>query len=111
MTIRHIVLFTLNEGVTRQDPRVAAAAELSKSHGGHITDILTWTTGFDVGRRGISADFAVSGTFADMGAVARYLDHPHHRLGVAAWSPLATWAVIDLDEGKSRERSDDVRTP
>ena len=109
MTIRHIVLFTLNPDVSREDPRVLAAAELSESHREHVPDILTWWTGFDAGRREISADFAVIGTFTDMSAVARYLDHPHHRQGVVAWSALASWTVIDLDEG-TVERSDDVRT-
>ncbi|MGJ7908017.1 Dabb family protein [Actinopolyspora sp. H202] len=103
MTIHHIVLFTLNANLTREDPRVLAAAEFSESHREHIPEILTWWTGFDTSCRQISADFAVIGTFRDMSAVDRYLDHPHHREGVATWSALASWTVIDLDDDNSRE--------
>lgn len=103
MTIRHIVLFTLNEGIERHDPRVLEAAKLSESHHEHISEILTWQTGFDVSGRSISADFAVAGTFNDASALARYMDHPHHRKGVEAWRDLASWTVIDLDEDHNGE--------
>ncbi|MBF6331835.1 Dabb family protein [Nocardia transvalensis] len=107
MTVRHIVLFTLNPGVGRSDARVAAAAALSESHREHIPEILEWWTGFDCGNRSISADFAVMGRFEDMDAVARYLEHPHHREGVSAWSSVASWTVIDLND-REIERAHNV---
>ena len=103
MTIRHMVLFTLRPDVDREDPRVLAAADLSRSHAEHIPEIDQWWAGFDIGRRQISADFAVVGTFADLDAVTRYLNHPHHRRGAAAWGALASWTVIDVDEGPNGE--------
>jgi hypothetical protein len=104
VTIRHIVLFTLKPGISRDDTRVAAAASLAASHREHIPEILEWQTGFDCGRRAISADFAVMGTFEDMDAVSRYLDHPHHRQGISAWDDLATWTVVDADDGENHRR-------
>ncbi|MGC7102839.1 Dabb family protein [Amycolatopsis lurida] len=96
MKIKHIVLFTLKEGISTDDDRVQEAADFSASHARHIPDIQTWETGFDTSRRAISADFAIVGTFADAEAVARYLDHPHHRTGVAKWREIAHWTVVDL---------------
>lgn len=96
MKIKHIVLFTLKDGITRDDDRVQEAADFSASHARHIPDIQTWETGFDTSRRVISADFAIVGTFSDSEAVARYLDHPHHRAGVAKWREIAHWTVVDL---------------
>lgn len=95
MTVQHIVMFTLKSGISRQDARVVAAARLSESHRVNIPEILTWWTGFDIGNRPISADFAIVGTFADMAAVGRYLNNPHHRRGVKAWKSIASWTVID----------------
>lgn len=98
MTVKHIVLFTLKNGIDIDDARVQQAAMFSASHVDNIADIRSWETGFDIGRRrAVSADFAVIGTFSDTDAVARYLMHPHHRDGVAKWREIARWTVIDLE--------------
>lgn len=96
MTIRHIVLFHLHDDVSVDDDRVRAAAAFSATHVDHIPDIQTWETGFDLSRRAASADFVVIGTFTDRAAISRYLDHPHHRAGVAKWGEIARWTVADI---------------
>ena len=98
MSVRHIVLFTLHSGITRDDCRVTEAAQLSDEHFEQIDDILEWWSGFNISERDVAADFAVIGRFADRAAVTRYLHHPHHQMGVEAWRRLADWIVIDVDE-------------
>lgn len=101
MTIRHIVLFRLNAGTDRGDSRVLRAAALSRAHAENIPEILEWWAGFDCGGRSISCDFMVMGLFAGPAERDRYLTHPHHRLGADQWAELASWVVIDIDEGDS----------
>ncbi len=98
MTIRHIVLFKFLPGITWEDPRTVAAAELSGSHAQHIDEIEKWWAGPDIARRDVSYDFAVMGLFADWEALRKYQEHPHHQEGVKHWRELASWIVVDLDE-------------
>lgn len=106
MSIRHIVLFELREGVSRNDPAVQRAAALSRSHPEHIDEIEDWWAGFDLTGRDISVDFMVMGSFATPRALERFAVHPHHRQGVGAWSKIANWHVIDVDEAESRLTKD-----
>jgi hypothetical protein len=101
MTIRHIVLFRLNAGMDRGDSCVLRAAALSRTHAEHIPEILEWWAGFDCGGRSISCDFMVMGLFAGRAELDRYLKDPHHRRGAGQWAELASWVVIDVDEGES----------
>ncbi|HWE89429.1 MAG TPA: Dabb family protein [Pseudonocardiaceae bacterium] len=98
MSIRHIVLFKFNDGVSWRDPRAVQAAEMSASHPEHIQEIQEWMVGRNATDRDIAYDFAVIGTFRDRDALDRYMCHPHHQNGVAMWRELSTWAVVDLEE-------------
>jgi len=97
-----VVLFTLHSGVSRDDPRVVAAADIAREHARQISEINEWWTGFDESGRDIAADFIVMGLFDDYAAVARYIKHPHHNLGVKAWQEIADWVIIDVTEDAAR---------
>jgi hypothetical protein len=43
----------------------------------------------------------VMGLFAGRAELDRYLKDPHHRRGAGQWAELASWVVIDVDEGES----------
>ena len=95
--IRHLVLFKLNDGVSRDDPQVAAAAETWGSLGGRIPEVQYWETGWNVSERPIAYDFAINSAVADRDALQRYLDHPAHQEGVAEWRQFSTWVVADYE--------------
>ena len=100
--MRHIVLFTLQEGISVDDQGVLEAARLSEEHPRHISEIREWWCGFDVSGRDIAADFMVMGVFDSTDALDRYMAHAHHRQGVRAWREVAEWKVIDVDEDVAR---------
>ncbi len=93
----HIVLFKFNAGIGWGDPRVLAAEDTTRNHPRHIPEIRHWTVGRNVTDREVAYDFAVIGRFADRAALDRYLIHPDHQRGVAAWRELSTWVVADLE--------------
>ena len=99
--IRHVVLFRFRDGLDWSDPRAAEAEAATAAHPAHIPEILGWEHGRSLNSRAIGYDFALIGTFADLAAVNRYLDHPDHRAGVDRWRAIATWVVADfpLPEG------------
>jgi len=75
----------------------------------HIDEIREWWSGYDESGRDISADFMIMGLFDNSAAVARYLEHPHHQLGVEAWRAIADWVVVDISEdAKSHQGGDRV---
>lgn len=95
--IRHIVLFKFKDGFSWENAEAKAAEELTLSHPAHIPDIAAWQAGRNVAERPDSYDFAVIGDFADRDALQRYMVHPHHQQGVAAWRRISTWVVADLE--------------
>jgi hypothetical protein len=95
--IRHLVLFKLNDGVSRDDPQVAAAAETWSDLGGKIPEVQYWETGWNVSDRPIAYDFAINSAVADREALQRYLAHPAHQEGVAEWRQFSTWIIADYE--------------
>lgn len=93
----HIVTFSINGGLRRDDLRVAEAAALSRDHPQHISEILGWWCGFDTSTRADAWDFACVGQFASAETLERFHRHPHHQAGARAWRRLATWKVVDLE--------------
>lgn len=92
----HAVSFTLLSGVSRQDPRVAEAVEISRQHGAHSDDVLVWACGLDNSGRDDSFDFSAIGYFQGRDSLKRFLLSDDHLRGVDAWRLLATWAVCDF---------------
>ncbi|MER6978635.1 MULTISPECIES: Dabb family protein [Streptomyces] len=95
--IRHLVLFKLNEGVERDDPRVVEGAEAFRALGGQIDDLRFWECGWNISDRPIAHDFAINSAVEDADALKRYLEHPAHQAGVALWREFATWVIADYE--------------
>ncbi|MFJ6571269.1 Dabb family protein [Streptomyces sp. NPDC091292] len=95
--IRHLVLFKLNDGVVRDDPRVVAGAEAFKALGGQIPELAFWECAWNISDRPIAYDFAINSAVADTDALRRYLEHPAHQAGVALWREFATWVIADYE--------------
>ncbi|WP_030319264.1 Dabb family protein [Streptomyces sp. NRRL B-3229] len=93
--IRHLVLFKLNEGVQRDDPRVVAGEEAFRALDGKIPEIRFWELGWNFSDRPIAYDFAINSGFEDVAALRTYAEHPEHQAGVALWKEFATWVVAD----------------
>ncbi|MFI1713478.1 Dabb family protein [Streptomyces litmocidini] len=93
--IRHLVLFKLNDGVSRDEPRVVAGVEAFRALGGQIPELKFWECDWNITDRPIAYDFAINSAVEDEGALQRYLDHPAHQAGVAQWREFATWVIAD----------------
>ncbi|MGW6887042.1 Dabb family protein [Streptomyces chartreusis] len=95
--IRHLVLFKLNEGVERDDPRVVAGVEAFRSLEGKIPELRHWELGWNSSDRPIAYDFAINSAFEDTAALRVYAEHPEHQAGVALWREFATWVIADYE--------------
>ncbi|MFF8968635.1 Dabb family protein [Streptomyces sp. NPDC014995] len=95
--IRHLVLFKLNEGVERDDPRVVEGEAAFRSLGDRIEELRFWELGWNISERPIAYDFAINSAVEDAAALKRYLEHPAHQAGVALWREFATWVVADYE--------------
>ncbi|MCC5032268.1 Dabb family protein [Streptomyces sp. WAC 00631] len=93
--IRHLVLFKLNEGVRRDDPRAVAGAEAFRELGGVIPELEFWECAWNIADRPIAYDFAINSAVADADALRRYLEHPAHQAAASIWREFATWVIAD----------------
>ncbi|MET8408666.1 Dabb family protein [Streptomyces sp. NPDC005195] len=93
--IRHLVLFKLDEGVERDDPRVVEGAAAFRALGDLIPDLRFWECGWNITDRPVAYDFAINSAVDDADALQRYLEHPAHQAGVALWREFATWVIAD----------------
>lgn len=95
----HVVVFSLNPGVLRKDPKAQAAAAITASHPAAIPEIATWVCGWDTSCRPDSADFLVVSTFDTAGDYEVFQTHPDHQRGKQAWKQIATWTIADIALG------------
>ncbi|MFF7330616.1 Dabb family protein [Streptomyces sp. NPDC090306] len=95
--IRHLVLFKLNDGVERDDPRVVEGDAAFRALGGTIDDLRVWEAAWNISDRPIAYDYAINAAVEDAAALRRYLEHPAHQAGVALWREFATWVVADYE--------------
>jgi hypothetical protein len=95
--IRHLVLFKLNEGVGRDEPRVVAGARAFAELGARIPEVASWECGWNVSQRPVAYDFAINSSVADADALERYLAHPAHVEAVTPWAEFATWVIADYE--------------
>jgi len=95
--IRHLVLFKLNNGVGRDDPRVVEGEAAFRSLEGKIPEIRFWELGWNLSDRPIAYDFAINSGFEDADALKRYVEHPEHQAGVTLWKEFATWVIADYE--------------
>lgn len=95
--IRHLVLFKLKAGVTRDDPRVTRWMELSDKLPSQIREIVSWEGGWNVTDRPIAYDFGQNSTFRSREDLAVYLPHPAHQAMVAVAREVADWVLVDYE--------------
>jgi hypothetical protein len=95
--IRHLVLFKLNEGVERDEPRVAAGAEAFMKLGAVVPELEFWECAWNITDRPIAYDFAINSAVADREALGRYIEHPDHQAAAAQWREFATWVIADYE--------------
>ncbi|MFE3328572.1 Dabb family protein [Streptomyces sp. NPDC059176] len=95
--IRHLVLFKLNEGVRRDDPRVAAGVKAFEALGGLVPDLESWECAWNFTDRPIAYDYAINSSVADRDALTRYLEHPAHQAAAGQWREFATWVIADYE--------------
>ncbi|AZK95093.1 MULTISPECIES: Dabb family protein [Streptomyces] len=95
--IRHLVLFKLNEGVERSEPRVAAGAAAFEALDGQVPEIAHWECAWNFSDRPIAYDYAINCAVADRDALQRYLEQPAHQAAAAQWREFATWVIADYE--------------
>lgn len=95
--IRHLVLFKLNDGVSREEPRVQAGVRAFEELEGVIPELTFWECGWNVTDRPIAYDFAINSAVADAEALTRYLEHPAHQAAAGQWRAFATWVIADYE--------------
>lgn len=95
--IRHLVLFKLNDGVERDEPRVVAGARAFEELGALVPGVLSWECGWNITDRPVAYDFAINSSVADTTALVAYLEHPAHQAAVAPWTEFATWVIADYE--------------
>ncbi|MEW2494625.1 Dabb family protein [Streptomyces nodosus] len=95
--IRHLVLFKLNEGVQRDDPRVTEGVRAFEALGDVIDELRFWECAWNISDRPIAYDFAINSAVDDKDALRSYLEHPAHQAGVALWREFATWVIADYE--------------
>ena len=94
--IRHIVLFKLKDGLTRDDPRVQASSSALTALGPALAPVLSWETHWCFGSRPVSHDFALICDVADEAGLKAYLTDPEHQKVSAGLSEVFTFAVGDF---------------
>jgi hypothetical protein len=95
--IRHLVLFKLNDGVAKDDPRVVAGVDAFNELGKLVPELREWQCGWNVTDRDIAYDFAINSLVDDGAALQAYLTHPAHQAGVGLWKQFATWIIADFE--------------
>lgn len=93
--IRHLVLFKLNEGVSRDEERVQAGAKAFAELDGVVPELEFWECAWNITDRPIAYDFAINSAVADADALKRYIEHPAHQAAAGQWREFATWVIAD----------------
>ncbi|MEV0371156.1 Dabb family protein [Streptomyces sp. NPDC050636] len=95
--IRHLVLFKLNEGVSRDEERVQAGARAFAELKGLIPELEFWECAWNITDRPIAYDFAINSAVVDADALKRYIEHPAHQAAATQWREFATWVIADYE--------------
>jgi hypothetical protein len=95
--IRHLVLFKLNEGVSRDEARVHAGVRAFEELPRHIPELLSWECAWNITDRPIAYDYAINASVTDEAALKAYLEHPAHQAAAGRWREFATWVIADYE--------------
>ncbi|MFC5835080.1 Dabb family protein [Nonomuraea insulae] len=93
----NIVLFKLNERVTRDSAEAEARMQLVKDLDKQIHEVRHWDVGWHTfdGFPG-TYDWALNSLFDGTEAFMRFLNHPAHQAPIAHWKNHASWVVVDV---------------
>jgi hypothetical protein len=94
--IRHIALFKLKQGRSREDTQAAAATETLAALGPTLPMVSSWQTSWCFGSRPVSHDFALVCDVADETGLRAYLEDPGHRKAAADMLEVFTLSVADF---------------
>lgn len=94
--IRHIVLFKLKDGLTREDPRVQAATSALAALGPTLAPVLHWETHWCFGSRPVSNDFALICDVADEAGLEAYQSDPEHQKVAADLREVFIFSAADF---------------
>ncbi|MGW9041152.1 Dabb family protein [Streptomyces lydicus] len=95
--IRHLVLFKLNDGVSRDEERVQAGVRAFEALKDQIEELTFWECAWNITDRPIAYDFAINSAVSDKDALKRYIEHPAHQAAAAQWREFATWVIADYE--------------
>ena len=97
--IRHLVLFSLREGISRNDARVREAVKALEELPRKIEEIREWEHGPNLSARAVACDYGLSSAFDDEEGLAGYVEHPAHQEAVRLWKQVADWTICDYTFG------------
>lgn len=97
LVIRHLVLFKLDEGVSRDDERAIAGAKAFEALGPVIPELREWQCGWNITERDIAYDFAINSLVDDRESLQAYIAHPEHQAAAGRWREFATWVIADIE--------------
>ena len=95
--IRHLVLFKLNEGVSKDDERVVAGVKAFEELGSLIPELREWECAWNITERDIAYDFAINSLVEDRESLRTYIAHPAHQAAAGQWRTFATWVIADIE--------------
>ena len=93
--IRHIVLFTLKDGISGDDERVRRAFDELRNLKGKIDVIRDWEVGENFSDRPIAVDFGLNSSFDTADDLACYIGHDAHQAVVGLLKEVCTWVLCD----------------
>lgn len=96
MSVRHVVLFRLHDGLPPSDARVQAAVAASAGLADTVPGGADWRIGPDLSGRDVAAHFGGVGDFESRETLAAFLAHPDHLAVGSLWAPLASIIVCDV---------------
>ncbi|HET6856935.1 MAG TPA: Dabb family protein [Streptomyces sp.] len=95
--IRHLVLFKLNDGVRREEPRVAVGVKAFQELDGVVPELEFWECAWNITDRPIAYDFAINSAVQDRDALKRYIAHPAHQAAAGQWDDFSTRVIADYE--------------
>jgi hypothetical protein len=95
--IAHLVLFRLDPGVGRDDPRVRVVIESMAALPGRIRTIRGWEHGWNLTADDEAWDYGLRALFATRDDLHAYFEHPAHRPVLDGWAGIARLAFCDFE--------------
>lgn len=95
MMLRHIVMFRLKDGISRDDPRVIDAVRLIEALPREINSVAGHELGWDISRKPHSFDYVTMWLFRDQAGLDAYSAHPAHQAVLRATKDIFSASIAD----------------